>query len=81
MTTLPILLAAVVWIFAGVVNYGATLAYFQRKYAPIAKWKFNSDRHFALLFALGGPISLLVVWYGSERFKYGFMFQWKEYRG
>ncbi len=65
---------AIVWIICGVVNYGFTFAYFQRKYPTLAENDYKRDRNMARWFALGGIPGLIGSWIAArgEYSKYGF---------
>ena len=76
-------LAVLGWLACGVVAYGGTLAYFQRKFSMLADDCFNEARAFALVHLAFGPIGLLWVLvgtslFGGRPFRYGFQFQWKK---
>jgi hypothetical protein len=50
----------ILWIVCGIIDYGFSFAYLQRKYPRLAKIQRNSDIAFCLLSALLGPCSRLV---------------------
>jgi hypothetical protein len=52
----------IAWCLCGIFNYAATLAYFQGKYALIARETVVHDRTFAVLMGIIGPIGLLAGW-------------------
>lgn len=66
---------AVVWIACGIFNYGASLAFWQRKFPTIAYEQRRADVHFALWTALLGPIGLIPVFLD---WKHGFMWTTRE---
>ncbi len=72
MTTAVILaVVGALWMACYVVNYGASLAYFQRGWPTVRSAR--EDRWFSRLWSIGGPISLLSL-LAKGGFKYGF--QW-----
>ena len=74
MTPALITTIATAWIICGILNYGATLAWFQREYPLISHKKPSSDILFAAITSIAGPIALIVVTFMSKFFKYGFVF-------
>lgn len=72
--TIEWLAFAVFWIACGVLDYGITFAYFQRKYTLIAEKQYHSDRRHSMVMALAGPIGLLSTFATGT---YGYGFKWK----
>lgn len=70
-----VLIGLIGWMACGVVGYGITLAYFQRKFPSIAEQHYWDDVTFALLIGAVGPIGLGVSLARSNKLKYGF--KWK----
>lgn len=64
-------LAVVLYFGCCVASYGAAFAYFQGKYSATADDEWPSDKKFALAVSWAGPISLIITYMRSERFKYG----------
>jgi hypothetical protein len=68
-----------VYILCGVLAYGLTLGYFQRKYTDvyvdIAYLVHRDIVNTARIMALSGPFGLIVAWLCSERGKYGLKFR------
>jgi hypothetical protein len=74
MIILAIVLGVLTWVGCGVLASGLHFAYFQRKYPSIAKATYANNRREARLWALAGPIALLVMLcHGGT--KYGLKFR------
>lgn len=71
---LTLILIVLFWVVCGFFAYGKTFAYFQRKYPLIAAMDEESDRAFALLMAITGPVGLIVALLKSE---HGMGWRWK----
>ncbi len=70
-----IIVAAAVWLVCGIIAYGASFAYFQGKYALIAKQEYRADLRFSIVWGLlGGPIALFILWI-DDGFRYGLRFK------
>lgn len=63
------------YVVSVVLAYGASLAYWQRKYSNFARQHADEDEAFSLKISLLGPISLAVVAVETNFFKYGFMWR------
>lgn len=50
-----------VWIVCGIASYGITFAYHQAEFSSIAEEHYREDVAHSALFALFGPIALLVA--------------------
>ncbi len=63
---------------SAVLVYGLTLAYFQRQFLRIAEEMYGSDVAFATFFSVAAivvwPMVLPLVYFLSERARYGLMF-------
>lgn len=64
-------LAVALYVGCCVASYGAAFAYFQGKYSALADDNRRSDKMFALSVSWVGPISLLVTYLQTGKFKYG----------
>ena len=64
--------AVVIYIVCGILAYGLTFAYFQRKWPEQAELRREGDAMLALQTALAGPIGLMVA---AKGFKYGLLFR------
>lgn len=62
------------WIVCGVLTYGITFAYFQKKYPIIARESYREDMGIAVFYGLLGPIGLFVILVSSGFAKYGLKF-------
>lgn len=62
------ILASIIWIACGALAYGFDLAFWQREFPRSAKLRYVDDKRNALVFSLGGVISLMLVLF------------WREYR-
>lgn len=70
----------IVWIVCGVLHYGLNFAYFQRRFPTLDEDEHKSDKKDALLFSIGGPITLIsfIIFLrngGNKISDYGF--KWK----
>jgi hypothetical protein len=63
------------WILCGVPTYAISFAYWQGKYATLAKESYWDDLIFSACFALLGPVGLFVSFFSSGFAKYGFKFR------
>lgn len=70
MTTLII----IAYIVSSVISYGATFAYFQRKFPSIAEEFYREDMGFAIAMALL-PFSIVLSFVMSGFYKHGFKFK------
>lgn len=59
------------WLACGALNYAATFAYFQREYTLIAERHYRSDRIFASVLGLLGPVGIPAALVGSRVVKHG----------
>jgi uncharacterized membrane protein YidH (DUF202 family) len=66
---------AIFWVACSVLCYGVSMAYWQRKFAIIAKSSYTSDLRFSTLISIGGPISLLLVFFMSDWGTYGLLYR------
>lgn len=62
-----------IWLMIGIINYGATYAYYQREYPNIADKNRTGDRGFATFIALLGPLGLIMI-IDHNGFKHGFKY-------
>lgn len=71
---------AVVWLACGVVAAGCVYASLQREFPTLAERDRNSDRSFAALFLVFGPLGLsglgLAAASGPSAFKFGWLWPW-----
>lgn len=60
------------WILCGVLAYGISFAYWQRK-CPASEWR--EDSAFSFLYACFGPIGLSVAFVASGYAQYGLLYR------
>ena len=64
----------IVYLVCFILNYGITLAYFQRKYTEVARENYFSDVSFAIYMGILGPLGTVIAFFMSEYYKYGLMY-------
>ena len=69
-------LIIIIWIVCGILGYGITLAYFQRKYPMTAQEAYEADCGFSAAIAITGPLGLIVALASSGWVRHGF--QWRD---
>jgi hypothetical protein len=67
-------LLAIVWIVCGVIEYGVSFAYFQRRWPRIAERDYWDDLMQSVCWALFGPFSLLATFWSGT---WGYGFKWR----
>ena len=72
MTALIIIFGVLFYAACWLLTSKATFAYFQKTYPTLAKTDVGADRAIAVIMGLGGPASLVMVFFLSDRFKHGF---------
>ena len=70
--TTALLIAA--WIVSGVLAYGIDFAYFQRQFPHIAKEDYLQDMAYAMLWGLGGALTMSIGFFLSGFAKHGLKF-------
>ena len=72
------MILALIWVACGIINYGLSLACYQRTFPFSASYNFIRDRRFVLIMSLLGPFSLLAsLLLITIKGYYGFMFVWR----
>lgn len=66
------------WILCGVLEYGVSLAYYQKQWPSIADNNYQNDRRSAFWGAIFGPLALISSWVRGD-FKHGVMYRRKSY--
>ena len=67
-----IVLGILGWVLIGILNFGATVAYFDRSFPRI--WKPGKNLGFACFMAIGGLFSFPAVLLGQGFFQHGLKF-------
>lgn len=62
------------YLACSVLSYGMSMGYFQREFAEIAKETYHNDMAFSALFALFGPVNLVVALIMTGFGKHGLLF-------
>lgn len=64
------------WVVCSVLSYGASFAYFQRRYPLSANMDYWKDLKFCLgMSLLLSPVWLVVTVANNDKFEYGFKFK------